>query len=212
MVVIHEFGHVFGFAHVSSPEDKSHTMLGGHPHGGDHGGKWRIDEDTFKGILDQKPDSSSGANLSIAKFRPLSSFSEEIWDGEDWFLADTWCIGDSYPQGMVGSEQDWGPTIHLTGTQTISGVDVTYFLKPVSDACGGSTSHEVARNTWTMSVNGPVRTEPIYTVPNGISPGTYRLCAMVDADEDVTETVENDNRVTGDDDIVVRAATHPDCQ
>lgn len=68
--------------------------------------------------------------------------------------------------------------------------------------------------TLTMSMNNPTYENPFdWTVPSSgsISPGDYKICAVIDLGAAVTETSEGDNSIASDATVEVLSASDPLC-
>lgn len=202
---IHEFGHLLGFDHTQSTSTLS-VMWGQYPFGGDVSASWRIHETDYVNLADAKPGTSTGINLSVSRFHfPDATFGgREAWDAEDWCLSEDYCEGEEILPSGVAAE--------ITGTSGASGVDIDWYLRPLSDPCGGTYNVLLAHQSWTMSVNGPAWAEPTLIIPSGTPPGDYKLCTIIDGEDEVSETSEGDN-VVGSEVVlhVLNAALYGNC-
>ena len=43
-----------------------------------------------------------------------------------------------------------------------------------------------------------------WTIPSNLSPGNYKVCAMIDPDDEFSETKEIDNSVGSENDFVIQ--------
>jgi hypothetical protein len=220
-IAIHEMGHVLGFGHHDNGSGTNSVMATGNPAGGDGAGQWRIHENDFVGLTTLYPGGSTGSNLHLSKYVPeLTTHADPIETAaEGWAHIndnqfDPLESSDSEgrwmrlgPQGLCPGETfeiDSPLRIHLTGTQSLSGVDVVWFLVDESTTCSLGTRHQVGSQVWSLSVNGASVANPTLTAPSTLPNGLYFLCAEVDPNDEVAESSEGaDNLIRSDQTLLV---------
>ncbi len=186
-VAIHEFGHIIGFDHDNGDLQ---VMNAAYPAGGDISGEYRISEDDYVGLEANYPDSSTGKNFMISKFRSTGGGNAvEGWTGSTVFT--------SASDVLVGSEVPEDVSLILTGTTGALVVKVTWYLRPSSGGiCGDASSIEVGSRFPNLGVNTTFsRNLSTWQIPAGTAPNTYKVCAVIDSDGSFSETRENDNSV-----------------
>ncbi len=219
--LLHEFGHVFGFGHI---RDESSVMGGYGP--ANAGGKLSISEFEYNEVTALKSHSSTGNNLSLSLVMPTwvefpVLFHAETWDGiRDPSEENS---GKFEPRGYTlckGDEpipaDEWLPPIHLLhlGTAQLDDVLVRWRLYPEGGSCTGSSSHLLgARTVQNLNSNTPYEILPASSISaEGIPAATYRLCAIVDPLDTISETDPGDNIVRADASVHVLPASDSFCQ
>jgi len=180
----------------------------------------RLHEDEADLLRDNKSDASTGQNLAIGKFKSTGTgTSTEGWtlsDMASWdvdvFTADIQvCPGDE----VAGASRPAPVYVNMIGTGTASSIPLRWFFKPVGgNPCGQSGNVQFEVLTLTMSMNNPTYENPFdWTVPSSgsISPGDYKICAVIDLGAAVTETSEGDNSIASDATVEVLSASDPLC-
>jgi hypothetical protein len=189
----HEFGHSLGLDHEN---DLIAVMNTTYPFGGDLGDThFRLNEDDYVGLTNQKSDSSTGKDLTLSVF---------VYDGggnahEGWNFNHTFDL--SLNDWIDGAPHDIWAVINGTSSQSpviqwrvstntcFDGVGTEYNVGSLTPNIGSNTPYAVAPGAWAFS---------------GVPPGTYRLCAMIDSTTAITESDENDNVIESDADIIVQ--------
>ena len=200
---IHEFGHILGLDHcdqtgadcVSGPTNLA--MMHSLGAEADVAGKYRLNEDDYVGLTNAKPDSSTGKNLMLQRFRVFSGAAAaspaEVWTSQHLVYEGDWaaCPGDTIPQG----EGPFEIMAIINGTSTQSPI-IEWRLSADTDCFSGTEYTLGARNP-TISSNTPYPVEPSggWNVPSGTPPGLYYVCAKIDPDDDIAETAEGDNEI-----------------
>lgn len=180
---LHEMGHWIGFDH---DDTRLATMNGAYPSGGDLGeSEWRIHEDDYVGLVANRPDSSEGTNLLVAKFilDANGGSHEELNDGTWRFdrSDDVWA--DIVPSDIQAEIQSTSgsasPLIEwrLSSNNVCSSAD--YLIGTREPTISSNTSYLVGPTSWTLADSVPV--------------GLYYLCVMMDANFEYGETSESDN-------------------
>lgn len=189
-VAIHEFGHIIGFDHDNGDLQ---VMNAAYPAGGDISGEYRISEDDYVGLEANYPDSSTGKNFMLSKFRSTGGGNAvESWTGSTVFT--------SASDVLTALEAPEALTLILTGTTSALVVKVTWYLRPASFAtCGDASSIEVGSAFPNLGVNTTFsRNLSTWQIPAGTPADTYRVCAAIDSDSSYSETREDDNMVVSD--------------
>jgi hypothetical protein len=148
-------------------------------------------------------------------------FHAETWDGiRDPSEENS---GKFEPRGYTlckGDEpipaDEWLPPIHLLhlGTAQLDDVLVRWRLYPEGGSCTGSSSHLLgARTVQNLNSNTPYEILPASSISaEGIPAATYRLCAIVDPLDTISETDPGDNIVRADASVHVLPASDSFCQ
>jgi hypothetical protein len=184
------FGNMIGFDNVDTDICAMNSL---YPNGGDISASYRISEIDYVGLAQSYPDSSTGKNLMLSKFRWTGGgFAEEGWQGTDVDVN----RGDTLTNSLVPEDI----TVILTGTTgTLSGVRIRWYLRPVAGTCGGAGSIGIGTSSGSVGVNTPYATGlTSYVIPTGTPIGDYNVCALIDPDDAFSETSELDNNVAGE--------------
>ncbi len=189
--MVHEIGHKIGFIHEN---DNIATMNENYPSGGDiNRTKYRIHEDDSVGLQAHKGDSSTGRNLMIQRFG---------YDG-DGEADETWVSNSTYDKSSSVWSQGGAPEFVqaiIEGTSTQSPLIQWRVEVSTSAECwdGIGTEYVVGSRTPTIGPNIPYEVSPTLWNFTNVPVGTYKLCAMIDADDAITETAEGDNKMRGE--------------
>ncbi|MEZ4320574.1 MAG: matrixin family metalloprotease [Myxococcota bacterium] len=189
-VVMHEMGHVIGFAHDNVVNS---TMSQTYPAGGDLGnGLSLVHEDEARGMMDEHPSNSTGFNLSVSEFRQFGGTSAAV-NWEDPPGSNNRIIWDL-------SEGDWvngGPQaveLHHSGVGTHAAL-VRWYVS--TDSNCSTSDYLIGTRTPSMSTNVQYAVHPSGGYdPSGVPPGDYYFCVWIDPTNSLAETREDDNKVT----------------
>lgn len=190
-VAVHEMGHWVGFDH----EDMHiATMNSVYPNGGDLGYTgYRINEDDYTGLRDNRPGSSTGHNLMVARFRYNGNGqSEETWTGPTYWQfsrgSDIWTGGRGTPVPIQlvynGTATSVSPLVEWRLSTNTFCSSSDYLIGSRTPSVGSNIPYEVGPNAWSLG----------NTVPLGL----YYLCVTVDANASIAETSEVDNHVVSE--------------
>lgn len=199
---MHEFGHVLGFFDEA---DEPATMNSPYAHSGDTAeAHLRISEDDYVGLLYIiKGDSSIGKNLFLQRW-DQSVGADEVWtddqggeDGQDW----TATAGQT-----ISASNGPRPILAMIHAPINSQSPLIEWRLSADTNCFAGGDILIGTRTPTISSNSPYEVTPNggYTIPANTAPGSYRLCAKIDADGQVDETVESDNVIMSEKLFVVQ--------
>ncbi|MEN0065190.1 MAG: matrixin family metalloprotease [Myxococcota bacterium] len=193
MVAIHEFGHALGWEHE---DDVISVMDSFYPFGGDISYAYRISENDYLGLLNEKADSSTGLNLLLSKFSSTGRGSSR----EEWTAAsrgtETWsgCPGEC----LTGDERPNPVMAMYMGTDAKVDTEVRWSLS-TDVHCLDADDRIVGTRGMRLAVNEPTNVYlNNFCIPSSTPPGNYRVCAVIDPDNDISEPSGADNQVVSD--------------
>lgn len=217
-VMVHEFGHGVGLDHDDNGGGSQMlaVMNTYYPAGGDVSAiRYRISEDDFVGLADLHAGPSTGRNIMVTKFTNeyyvSAGESREGWThGEEVYAGNLWCnVAGGYQTASLTPTM---PTLLMTGTGGSVSVNMKWRLNTPGTGCNGGDEYTIASRDYDLIVNTPFRpAEFNWTLPSGVPVGNYELCAVVDVENDVVETVELlDNNIYSDETYRI-VSTLADC-
>jgi len=188
----HEFGHVLGLDHEY---DNISVMNPDHPFGGDIAGQhFRLDEDSYVGLTNQKPDSNTGDNLMLSVFQWDAGPPIDFYEGwtSNWVYDKSlaaW-VGQAGEPEQIQAIIDGTDTLHpliewRVATNTcFDGVGTEYTVGTRTPGISSNLPYVVGPNSWDFS-----------SVPVG---NTYHLCAMINSDYSLSELSYVDDVIQSD--------------
>ncbi len=198
---MHEFGHVLGFFDEA---DEPATMNSPYAHSGDTAeAHLRISEDDYVGLLYIKGDSSIGKNLFLQRWDGTFD-AEEVWtDDSGLEINRTWSAAAGSTVPSASGPRGIQAMIHAPINSQSPLIE---WRLSADTNCFADGDILIGTRTPTISSNSPYEVTPNggYTIPSNTAPGNYRLCAKIDADGQIDETVESDNVIMSEKLFVVQ--------
>lgn len=202
----HELGHSFGLSHNDSPV-RIHLMNTLYPGAGDTSGKYRAQEDEAQALVDVKGNGASNTNLMLSRF--VTTGTNGIGEVE---VEDEWRNGtathvissNDYLDEIIVSGDAFTGRLNASITGNVSqqnSVVIEWVWRRVgaSWSCQDPPASAVMETrTVGLINNSPSQIDPLNRLqvppPLGLMSNTnYRVCAVINPGEVISETRTNDN-------------------
>ncbi|MFT7542620.1 MAG: hypothetical protein ACI9K5_003600 [Gammaproteobacteria bacterium] len=223
----HELGHCLGFSHWDGNISLMNSL---YPAGGDPGagGQWRLNADEYISLRALKPGAGSGTNAMLYRWRKPGSTAVEVWTpasasatGADLTLCEQtewqnpigpWCgvllddhVCEKGPLPIVAA---------ANSTEAVVDTYVDYYLVAGPGAsCSGDEYHFLGSRFVSLVPGVLEKIDTALIIPCGAPPGSYTVCAVVDAEDALGENpaARDDNVIYSEFTVNVAPHTSPSC-
>lgn len=228
LVAAHEWGHAFGLQH----EDSVLSIMNSQQwRGGDPNRMLRANADEYAAMEFFFP-SGGGAlpNLMIYGFKWLGGgASEEIWQDSAsvgfWSMDAGECHSSGDPYQECCADMNDAPYLVNNGQSSLSDVDVRYYYTDSADPEDCALGIPIGDMVYSLPVGTTTVAELDFSlIDNGMPIGAcpdypfepcpevaYRLCAIIDPDDEVAESSEDDNVFVSDFDLMMVSGPVTQC-
>ena len=207
-VMQHELGHSFGLVHNDSPV-RLHIMNAFYPGAADTSAKYRAQEDEARALVAIKGNGSSNRNFMLSRFITTGTSGGNVLAEDEWRNGasnTTYGVSIGTALNTILSTELLGDTFTGTLNASITGnvtsfspVTIEWAWRPTNATWSCQNPPQSAVMT-SRSVglinNSPSQLSPpvTLTVPsNSVVGQTYRVCAVIDPGNTISETRTNDN-------------------